>query len=163
MAAPEYHAGPAPLLADVVAASPVVFALGPACRQRTGVAAAAPSSSSAVPVASAALVAPSAVPVAPPVLVPLVPATPHSRLLRAVVAPLVPFVPPVPAGSRAPSHSAQAPQARKDPFTLPLHLGMSPSPGAVLHDAPPLYSAVAPLPAAAAGPALGPAEVQHHP
>jgi hypothetical protein len=101
--------------------------------------------------------------VAPPVLVPSVPATPHSCLLRAMVAPLVPFVPPVPAGSRAPSCSARAPPARDDPFALPLCLGASPSPGAMSPDTPLPYSAVAPLPATAAGLALGPAEVQCHP
>ncbi len=165
-----------PLLANVVAASSLVFVPGPACRQRTGVAAAVPSSSSAVPVvsaalatpsathtASAALAAPSAAPLAPPVLVPSVPATPHSRSLRAMVAPLVPSVPPVPAWLCTLSCSARAPPARNDPFALHLCLGASPSPGAAPPDTPPSYSAVAPLPAVAVGPATGPADVQRHP
>jgi hypothetical protein len=97
--------------------------------------------------------------VAPPVPVLSLPATPHSRLLYTVVALLVPSVPPVTARSHMPSHSARASSARKDLFTLPLRLGAFPSPGAALHDNPLPYSAAAPLPAAAAGPASGPAKL----
>jgi hypothetical protein len=102
-------------------------------------------------------------PVAPPVPVPSVIAMPHSCSLRAMVVPLVLSVLPVPARSRAPSRSARAPPLCEDPFALPLRLGASPSPGTESHDASPLYLAMAPLPAAATGPASGPAEVQHHP
>ncbi len=146
-----------------MAASPVVFALSPAHRWRTNVTTATLSSSSAVPVVFAALAAPSAAPVVPPVPVSSVPATPHSRSLRAVIAPLLPSASPVPAGSRVPSCLAQALPGREDYFALPLYLGASSSPGAALCDALLPYSAVTPLPAAAAGPASGPAEVQRHP
>jgi hypothetical protein len=88
--------------------------------------------------------------VVPPVLVPSVPATLPSHLLHDVVTPLIPPALPLPAGLRAPSHSARAPLACKDPFALPLRLGAAPSPGAVPHDAPLPYSAMAPLPAAPA-------------
>jgi hypothetical protein len=101
-----------------------------------GVVAAAPSLSSAVPVAFAVLAASSTASVTPPVLVPSVRAMLHSRSLYTVVAPLVPSALLVPARLRTTSHSAWAPAACKDPFSLPLYPGVSPSPGAAPHDAP---------------------------
>jgi hypothetical protein len=116
-------------------------------------------------VVSAVLAAPFAVPVvsAAP-LMPHAPVTsvlltPYLHLLHAVVEPLVPSALPFFTRLRALSHSAQEPPAHEDPFSFSLCLGAPPLPGTAPHDTPPPISAMAPLPAAAAGPALGPAKV----